>query len=202
MKLDLSKHLDKVRNTVTDVEQIVSSHKYPDDKRTVFVMGLLATMIQYHQSVLRLIKTECVRSSYALTRDIVRDMRYGLWINSRATEEQILRIENDGEFPLSFREMTREIEAAYGADPFFEGLKDRWEPRLKKYYLSSVVQLGRWEIDVTSGLDSDDEEIRDVLTIATLCIVTLAAKFLDGQKYSADSKQIEALAGDYASRTS
>src|ERR1700752_1011724 len=122
MKLELAQHLDKVRDTVTDVERLVSSRKYPGDKRSVFVLGLLATMFQYHQSVLRLIKTGSIRSSYALTRDIVRDMRYGLWISSRATEEQILRIEPDGEFPLSLPEMTREIEAAYSADPFFEGL--------------------------------------------------------------------------------
>ena len=60
-----------------------------------------------------------------------------------------------------------------------------------------MVQLGRWESDASLGLHFNDEEIRDALTIATLCIVVLAAKFLASQKYSADSEQIEALAGDY-----
>ena len=65
-----------------------------------------------------------------------------------------------------------------------------------------MVQLGRWEGDASSGLRFDDEEVRDVVTIATLCIVVLAAKFLAGQKYPADCEQIETLAGGCASSTS
>jgi hypothetical protein len=51
-------------------------------------------------------------------------------------------------------------------------------------------------------LRSDDGEIRDMTTIATLSIVLLAAKFLAGQKYPADSERIENLAADYASQVS
>ena len=36
-----------------------------------------------------------------LARDVVKGTRYGLWINSCATEEQILRIEQEDELPLS-----------------------------------------------------------------------------------------------------
>ena len=128
MKWELASHLDKIRDTVTEVGRIVSSHRYPDDRRTVFVTGLLATMTQHHQSALALLKSGAVRSSYALTQVLVRDMRYGLWINSCATEEQILRLER-GEVVLTLTpEMTKEVEAAYSADPFFEGFKNRWGP--------------------------------------------------------------------------
>jgi hypothetical protein len=57
MKLELTKHLDKVRDTVTEVDRTVSSHKYPSDRRTVMVMGLLSTIIQHHRSMLHLIKS-------------------------------------------------------------------------------------------------------------------------------------------------
>ena len=196
MNWELAKHLDKIRDTVTEVDRIVFSHRYPDDRRTVFVMGLLATMTQHHQSALQLLKSGAVASSYALTRDLVRAMRYGLWINACATEEQILRLEKGEEFPLGIPEMIKEVEAAYNADPFFEGLKNRWGPQLTKYSLSGVFQLGHWDIDASSGLHHDDEKIRDVTTIATLCIVLLAAKFLASQKQPIDSKQIEALAAN------
>jgi len=63
--------------------------------------------------------------------------------------------------------MTKEVETAYSADPFFEGLKNRWGPQLTKDSLSGVFLLGRWDIDSSSGLHLDDEEIRDVTTIAT-----------------------------------
>ena len=131
---------------------------------------------------------------------MVRGMREGLWVNSCATEEQILQVEKSDEFPVSIPEIVREIEAKYNADSFFENLKDRWGSQLYKYSRSSIIQLGRWNIDATSGLHSDDE-IRDVTTIATLCIVFLAAKFLASQKHPADCKQIEALAADYPNRS-
>jgi hypothetical protein len=202
MKAELVAHLDKVRDTVAEVQRIVFSHRYSDDKRTVAVGGLLATIIQYHHSVLQLIRLGSVSSSYALIRDMVRGMREGLWINSCATEEQILQFEKSDEFPVSIPEMVREIEATYNADSFFEVLKDRWGNQLYKYSRSSWVQLGRWGFDATSGLHCDDDEIRDATTIAALCIVLLAAKFLASQKHPADCKQIEALAADYPNRPS
>jgi hypothetical protein len=199
MKSELAGHLDKARDTVTEVGRIVSSRRYPDDRRTTFVKGLLATMTQYHQSALELLKSGAVASSCALIRDLVRDMRYGLWINSCATEEQILRLEKGEEFPLGIPEMTKEVEAAYSADPFFVRLKNRWGPQLTKYSLARVFQLGRWATAASSGLHHDDEEIRDVTTIATVCIMLLAAKFLARQKQSVNCKQIEALAASYDS---
>ena len=201
MKLELAKHLDKVRDTVTEVERIVSSHKYPRDRRTVMVMGLLSTIVQHHRSMLHLIKfAGTAGSSWALARDILKGTRYGLWINSCATEEQILQIEKADEFPFSFPELIKEIEAAYCTDHFFEGLKNRWGTQLYKLSRSEIFQLGRWEIDASSGLHLDDGEIREATTIATLCIVLLAAKFLAGQGHSADCELIETLAADPANR--
>ena len=200
MKFELVKHLDKARETITEVDRIVSLHPYPGDTRTVMVRGLLATIIEHHRSILELLKSGAVDSSFALARDIIKGMRYGLWINSSATEEQILRIKADDEFPLSIPDMIKEIEVAYGSDPFFESLKNRWGPQLYKYTRAGVVRLGRWNIDASSGLHSDDEAIRDVTTIATLCIVLLAAKFLAGQKHSEDCERVEALAAGYAAR--
>lgn len=202
MKAELATHLDKLRDTVAEVDRIVSSHKYPEDQRTVIVLGLLSTIIGYHHGVLQLVKSGSAGSSYSLVRDMVRGMRYGLWINCCATERQILQVEKSDEFPVSIPEMDREIEAGYNADSFFQDLKDRWGSQLYKYSLSGIVQLGRWNVDPTSGLHFDDDEIRDVTTVATLCIVLLAAKFLASQKHPADCEQIEALAANYPNRSS
>jgi hypothetical protein len=167
--------------------------------RTVMVRGLLATITEHHRSILQLLRSGAVESSYALARDVVKGMRYGLWINSTASEEQMRQIEAGDAFPLSIPEMIKGIEAAYGKDSFFESLKDRWAGQLYKYTESGVVRVGRWHIDASSGLRSDDNEIHEVVTISTLSIVILAAKFLDGQKQSVDCEKIEALAATYAS---
>jgi hypothetical protein len=148
--------------------------------------------------MLLLIKSAETGSSWALARDILKGTRYGLWINSCATEDQIVRIEEADEFPFSIPEVIKGIEAAYCTDPFFEGLKNRWGTQLFKYSRSKIFQLGRWEIDASSGLHLDDGEIREATTIATLCIVLLAGKFLASQKHAAECEQIETLAADYA----
>jgi len=90
--------------------------------------------------------------------------------------------------------MTREIDAAYSTAPFFESLKNRWATQLYKYSRSEIFRLG-WNIDSSSGLHLDDEEMRDATTIATRCIVLLAGKFLGGQGHSADCEQIQTLGG-------
>src|SRR3974390_1983411 len=82
MTPELAKHLDKARDTVTEIDRIVSSHQYPGDTRTVMIRGLLATITEHHRSILQLLKSGAVDSSYALARDVVKGMRYGLWINS------------------------------------------------------------------------------------------------------------------------
>jgi len=158
------------------------------------VMGLLSTIIQHHRGMLLLIKSANFGSSYALIRDIVKAMRYGLWINCCATEEQILRVQKEDEFPFSIPEVIKEIQAAYSTDPFFENLENSWGTQLYKYTRSDILHVGRWHIDSSPGLDHDDAEIRDVTTTATLSIVVLAAKFLDRQNYAVDCKQVEALA--------
>jgi hypothetical protein len=194
MKPQLIEHIDKARDTVTEVDQIVSSRNYPGDTRTVMVRGLLSTVIEHHQSLLQLVKSASVGSSLALARDIIKGLRYGLWINACATPEQIFRIQETDEFPLSFPEMIKEIDAAYNGDTFFEGLKNRWGSQLYKYSRSEIVRLGHWHIDSRFGLAHDDEEIRDVMTTATLCIVLLAAEFLSRQEYGMERKRVEALA--------
>ena len=116
MKPEIAHHLNKVRDTVAEVDRILDLHKYPDDPRTVFVSGLLAAMDQHHHGVLLLIKSGAVSSALALARDIIVATRYGLWINSCATSDQILSIDKADQFISSIPEMNREIGAAYQGD--------------------------------------------------------------------------------------
>jgi hypothetical protein len=164
----------------------------------VLVRGLLVTIDQHHRSVLLLIKSGVVGSAYALARVIIRSTRYGLWINSCATSDQILAIPQEDDLMLSIPEMNKEIEVAYQGDPFFVELRDRWAAKLHRYSSGSLVRFGQFSIDPKSGLEHHDEDVRDVVTIMTLCIVLLASKFLATQKRTVESKQVEALATAYA----
>jgi len=152
MKLELARYLDKARDTVTEVDRIVSLHSYPGDIRTVMVRGLLATIIEHHRSILQLLRSGAVDSSYALARDVVTGMRYGLWINSPATKEQILQIEADDAFPLSIPEMVKGIEAAYGKDSFFESLKRHYAG--DRFFIHVIAEVGVGFTRTLSPMDS------------------------------------------------
>ena len=197
MKPELAHHLEKARATVAEVERIVDLHEYPDDLRTVMVRGFLATMILHHRSILLLIRSGIVGSAYALARDIIRGTSDGLWINSCATSDQILRLQKDYDFVLSIPEINKEIEAAYKDDPFFVELRDHWAATLYRYTRERIALVGQFHIHPKSGLEHEDEE-GNVVTITTLCIVLLASKFLATQKHADDSKKVEALAAAYA----
>jgi hypothetical protein len=198
MKPRVADHLNKARATIAEVARIVNLHKYPDDPRTVLVRGLMATLDQHHRGVLLLIDSGVVGSAYALVRDIIRCARFGLWINSRAPSDHILSLYREGEFVLSIPEMNKDIEAAYQGDPFFVELRDRLAAKLDRYSRETIVRVGHFHLDPKSGLNHQDEEVRDAVTTATLCIVMLASKFLATQKHAVESKQVEALATAYA----
>ena len=197
MKVEAADYLDKAWATVAEVERIVDLHEYPNDPRTVLVRGLLATMAQYHRSARLLVQSGFVGPTYVLVRDIIRGTRYALWINCCATSDEILSIHEDDDFGLSSLEMTKEVEAAYQDDPFFLELRDRWGAKLNRYLRGRIVRFGQFCINPKSGLDHKDEEVKEVVTIATLCIVLLASKFLARQKHAVECKEVEALATAY-----
>lgn len=198
MKAELAHHLDEAGATIAEVDRIVDLHKYPDDPRTVLVRGLLASIVQHHRSVLLLIKSGIDGSAYSLARDLIRAARYGLWINCCATSDQILGIHEEDGSVLSIPEMNKEIRAAYQGDPFFTEVIDHWAAKIYRYTRETIVRVGQFCIDPKSGLRREDEEVKDMVTTATLCIVVLATKFLARQKLVDECKQVEALATAYA----
>lgn len=199
MKAELSHHLSEAGATVQELQRIVDCCPYPDDPRTVLVRGLLATVVQHHRSVLWLVRRGLLHSAYALARDIIRSTRYALWINACATSDQILGIGDQDYSALTIPEINKAIEAAYEHDPFFVELKCRWAAKLDRYSRETVVRIGQFCINPQSGLQQEDEEVGDGVTIATLCIVLLASKFLATQNHLVESRQVEALAAAYVS---
>lgn len=198
MKPELSHHLGKAAATIQEVQRVVDFYQYPEDPRTVLVRGLLATVVQHHRSLLLLIRRGILHSAYALTGDVIRGTRFGLWLNACATSDQIRNIREEDYSALTISEVNKAIEAAYQDDPFFLELKCRWAAKLDRYSRETIVRIGQFCINPQFGLQQEDEEVRDVVTIATLCIVLLASKFLATQKHAVESKQVEVLEAAYS----
>jgi hypothetical protein len=195
VKLELAEHLNRVRVAVTEVDRILARHKHADDSRTVMVIGLLATIIQYHRSILLLLSSGAARSAVALIRDIVDGMYIGLWINTCATPVQIQRIKTEEQFPVNLPEIIKAVDIA-----FFEDMKNRCGTPLYKSNRSGIIQLGHWLLDSDVGLQHDERELCEVTTVATSCILLLAGTVLSNQNHVADCKEVEALSTIYDKR--
>jgi hypothetical protein len=190
-------HLKDVEQTAGEVSRILAANTYPDDTRTVMVVGFLSTMIEHHKAMLLLIRNDKVGSAFALARSIVEGMYRGMWINACATAEQIQSFDTDDKFPVNMPDMAKAIDAAYKAGNFFEKLKDRGWAALCSYSHSGMLQLGRRFTGSKVEPNYSDGEIYEATATVTTCILLLAGKFLAYQKYAAECASVEALAYSY-----
>lgn len=190
-------HLKKVEGAVAEAHRILAQHNYPDNSRTVIAIGLLATMIEHHHGMLLLIRNGRVGAAFALARSIVESMYRGMWITACANEEQIHTFEADDKFPINMREMAKAIDETYRALGFFEGLRNRgWEALCSNAH-SGMVQLGRRFREHKVQPNYSDQEVYEVTTTVTTCILLFAGKFLAYQNHGADCTAVEALVGQY-----
>lgn len=197
MKPETVEHLKNVEKTIAEANRILATHTYPDDSRTVMVIGLLSTMIEHHRSMLLLIGKGFVGSSFSLARSIVESMYRGLWLNACATQQQIQSFDSDDKFPVNMTDMAKAIDATYNAQGFFENLKNRGWAALCSYAHSGMLQLGRRFTGNRVEPNYDEKEIYEATTTITTCILILAGKFLAYQNHVAESKAVDALAEVY-----
>src|SRR5277367_2881246 len=85
----LKEHLMRCEKAVQSTKPILAKHGFPDDYRTVTVIGFISVLIEHQESVLLLVMHNNVGSASALVRPIVEGAFRGLWINLPATEEEV-----------------------------------------------------------------------------------------------------------------
>ena len=197
MRPETEEHLQKVESAAAQANHILAQHDYPDNSRTVIVIGLLATMIEHHRAMLLLIRNGRVGSAFALARSIVESMYRGMWINACATDQEIQAFEADDKFPVNMLDMAKAIDEAYRAHGFFEDLRKRGWAALCSYTHSGMLQLGRRFREHKVQPNYDDREIYEATTTVTTCILLLAGKFLAYQNHAAECTAVEALVGVY-----
>jgi hypothetical protein len=197
MKPETEAHLNDVENTVGEASHVLALHRYPDDTKTVMVMGFLSTMIEHHKAMLLLIRNDKVGSAFALARSIVEGMYRGMWINACANAEQIESFDADDKFPVSMPVMAKAIDEAHRAGNYFVNLKERGWAALCSYSHSGMLQLGRRFTGSKVVPNYRDEEIYEATTTVTTCILLLASTFLDYQNRAAESASVKALFNSY-----
>jgi hypothetical protein len=126
-------YLNKVEQTIEKVKPPLCRHQYPDNSRTVILVGTIDQMLEHHSAILRLIRDGKVGSAFALARSVVESMYNGLWLNFCATDAQVTRFETRDDLPLMMAGIADAIDAKYKGDGFFA--------ELKKKELASTLRL-------------------------------------------------------------
>jgi hypothetical protein len=197
MSPETIKHLDTVEEIMRKAKPILARNSYPDDSRTVIVMGTVTQIIEHHEAMLLLIRNDKIGSSFALIRSIVEGVYRGMWINFCATDAQIQEFERDDRLPVNMTQMAQAIDAKYQAQGFFEDLRAKSWAALCSYTHTGMLQLGRRFTGANAQPAYTDEEIFGATTSATTCILLLVGKFLAVQKHDADCREVEAMIGTY-----
>jgi hypothetical protein len=190
-------HLASVDEAIAKAKGILARYGYPDDLRTVMVAGFISQMIEHHGAMLLLCKNGAFGSAFALGRSIVESMYRGMWINFCATDAQLTEFNRDDRFPVKMPQMAREIDAGYRADGFFEDLLNRSWAALCSYTHTGLLQLGRRFTQNKVEPAYTDEEVVEITTTATTCILLLTGKFMAVQGHADDCREAEAIIGTY-----
>ena len=114
----LKQHLIRCEKAMQSTKPILAQHGFPDDRRTVTVIGLISILVEHQESVLLLVMHEKPGSASALVRPIVEGAFRAMWINLPATDEEVERFNQKDKIDLEFGEMAEALDNAYGNATF------------------------------------------------------------------------------------
>jgi len=195
----LHEHLLRVEKAVQSVKPLLGNHEYPDDYRTVVVIGVVAQMIEHHEAILVLVTQNMIGSAFALARPLFEGMYRGLWLNVPATDGEVEKFISKDKIDLTIAKIAERIDPAYQTGDFFSDLKKRgWKP-LNGYAHTGMLQLGRRFTEHEVKPSYTDGQITEMTTVLTTCVLVLVSAFLAKQNHSEDAAAVDALVSTYGS---
>ena len=111
----LKAHLIRCEKAIQSAKPIIAKHSFPDDYRTVTVIGFISVLIEHQESVLLLVMHHKAGSASALVRPIVEGAFRGLWINLPATDEEVKKFNEKDKIDLEFGALAAALDTAYKA---------------------------------------------------------------------------------------
>jgi hypothetical protein len=192
----LKKHLIRCEKAVQSTKPILAKHGFPDDYRTVTVIGFISVLIEHQESVLLLVM-HYVGSASALVRPIVEGAFRGLWINLPATDQEVKKFNEKDKIELGFGELATALDAAYGMGDFSQDFKTRTWKRLNSYTHGGMHQIGRRFVKHEVANNYSEDEIYEITTTVTTMVLILTSFFLKKQGHVDSGDEIQALLETY-----
>ncbi len=189
MTKELKEHLIRCENAIQTATLIRDKHDYPDDYRTLTVIGFVSLIIEHQESALCLIRLDKVGSAFALGRPIVEGAYRGLWVNACASDKEIRKFNEKDDIKLTFQKIAEALDPAHNTGNFFQGFKAQWRD-LNSYTHGGMRQIERRFTKHEVANNYSDRVISNMTTLTTMCVVVLLSRFLAKQGYAADANAI------------
>jgi hypothetical protein len=197
MTNELKKHLARCEKAVQYTKPILGKYGFPDDYRTMTVIGFISMLIEHQESVLLLAMHDKAGSASALVRSIVEGAFRGLWINLPATDEQVKKFNEKDKIDLEFGELATTLDTAYGMGDFFQDFKTRTWKHLSSYTHGGMHQIGRRFVKHEVANNYSELEIYEMTTAVTTMVLILVSFFLKRQGHLDSGDEIQNLLKTY-----
>jgi hypothetical protein len=194
---ELKAHLIRCEKAAQSVKPILAKHGFPDDYRTVTVIGFISVLIEHQESVLLLAMHNNAGSAAALVRPIVEGAFRGLWINLPATEEEVKKFNEHDKIELTFGELANALDTAYGMGDFFHNFKTQTWKHLNSYTHGGMHQIGRRFVKHEVANNYSEGEIYEITTTVTTMVILLVSFFLKKQGHVDSGDEVQALLETY-----
>jgi hypothetical protein len=175
----------------------LGKHGFPDDNRTVIVIGFISWLIEHQESILLLVTHDKVGSASALFRPVVEGAYRALWINLPASDAEVKKFNEKDKIDLEFGDIATALDNAYGMGNFFQDFKTRAWKHLNSYTHGGMHQIGRRFVRHEVANNYSEEEIYEMTTSVTSIVLLAISFFLKRHGHVDSGDQIQALLDTY-----
>jgi hypothetical protein len=184
--------IKKAEATIAPIRELLNKYGYPDDPKTLVAVCFIDQSFEHHAALMMLIRQGLTGSAFALLRSLVEIMYRGVWIVTAASANEVRRFVEKDEIRLTMAEMAEATDKACNIDFFLKFKKKAWEG-MNSYAHTGLLQLGRRFKSQQLAPAYTNEEISQLISIATGTIVMLVRPFLAFHGHVEDAKKMDQL---------
>lgn len=190
-------HLVRCEKAMQSAKPILGKHAFNDEYRTTTVIGFISMLIEHQESVLLLVMHEKTGSAFALARPIIEGAYRGMWLNLPATDAELKKLNQHDQIDIKFGDIAAALDAAYGTQYLFRGLKKRSWDALNSYAHGGMLQIGRRFVKHEVINNFSEAAIYEITTSVTTVVLILISVFLKKHGHADSGKEIDALVEIY-----
>ena len=190
---ELKEHLIHCEEAMHTSTQIVNKHNFPTDNRTRTVIGFISVLVQHQESIMLLVIHGNPHSASALVRPVVEGAFRALWINRPATDAEVMKFNEKDKIDLTFGEIGKAVDTAYGGQGMFESFKNLAWNGLNSLTHGGMHQIGRCFVEQEGANSYSEEDLLEITTLVTVIVLLAIVLFLEKHGHSSSVNQIQSL---------